>query len=104
VTAAAWSPSADSENLPESLYGFPVRFQLPTKEKFMNLRKQNFEVNGYATAKNAERKIESTFAKYEGEPIRWLMHINEAGRYVPVAINYPNNMLATLVHAGICVV
>ena len=70
----------------------------------MNLMKQDFNVHGYASAKNAERKMEQVFANYEGERIRWIMHINEDGRYVPVAFDYPGHMMATLVHNGICVV
>ena len=64
------------------------------------------EAKGFASYKNATKKADKILGPYaeQGENVRFIIHINESGRYLPVAINYPSWAMASIAQAGVCVV
>jgi hypothetical protein len=65
------------------------------------------EVAGYATRENAIKKAEKVLAPFTEDgrdTVRFLIHVNAKGRFVPVATDYPGWGLASIVHSGVCVI
>ena len=62
-----------------------------------------FNVKGYKTAKNAEKKLHAVLGK-DLSAWRFTIAVTEAGRFVPVVHgNATGQPFADLAHHGICV-
>ena len=66
------------------------------------------KARGYKTQANAKRKMEQVIEEInrgsEKVTIRWVMTVNEEGRFLPTAVNPKGWVLTSLVHSGVCVV
>lgn len=67
---------------------------------------KRFEVDGLKTRAGVRRRVEKYVKRIperDRPSFRWVMAINDAGEFYPIAVHYPSYLLADIIHAGICV-